>query len=171
MLWAYVAAVAFTRVFFGAHFPLDILAGTALGTASAMLVAVAFERRRRRRARSRAREPLDDGAHAGRGDAVARGRSRARRSSTRAQHVGRLVIVDDGSSPEVAQQLDRIAADAGAELVRLPARSGKGTAVRAGIDHALANVAGAGVLVIDADGQHPASRSPPSWTPPATRSS
>ena len=47
-LWAYVAAVAFTRVMFGAHFPLDVLAGTALGTASALLVAVAFERLRRR---------------------------------------------------------------------------------------------------------------------------
>jgi maltose/moltooligosaccharide transporter len=39
-LWAYVAAVAFTRVFFGAHFPLDVLAGTALGTAAALLVAL-----------------------------------------------------------------------------------------------------------------------------------
>jgi membrane-associated phospholipid phosphatase len=38
-LWGYVAAVALTRVFFGAHFPLDVLAGTALGTASAILVA------------------------------------------------------------------------------------------------------------------------------------
>jgi membrane-associated phospholipid phosphatase len=38
-LWGYVAAVAFTRVFFGAHFPFDVLAGTALGTASAILVA------------------------------------------------------------------------------------------------------------------------------------
>jgi membrane-associated phospholipid phosphatase len=38
-LWGYVAAVAFTRVYFGAHFPLDVLAGTALGTASAILVA------------------------------------------------------------------------------------------------------------------------------------
>ena len=47
-LWAYVAAVAFTRVRFGAHFPLDIVAGTALGTASALLIAVAFERMTRR---------------------------------------------------------------------------------------------------------------------------
>jgi MFS transporter, DHA1 family, tetracycline resistance protein len=43
-LWVYVAAVAFTRVLFGAHFPFDVLAGTALGTASALLVAVAFAR-------------------------------------------------------------------------------------------------------------------------------
>jgi len=44
MLWAYVAAVAFTRVMFGAHFPLDVLAGTALGVGSALLVAYAWER-------------------------------------------------------------------------------------------------------------------------------
>ena len=35
LLWGYVAIVAFTRVFFGAHFPLDALAGIALGTVSA----------------------------------------------------------------------------------------------------------------------------------------
>ena len=38
-LWAYVAAVAFTRVMFGAHFPLDVIAGTVLGAASAYAVA------------------------------------------------------------------------------------------------------------------------------------
>jgi undecaprenyl-diphosphatase len=48
-LWIYVAAVAWTRVMFGAHFPLDVLAGTALGAASALLVALAFDRFRRRR--------------------------------------------------------------------------------------------------------------------------
>ena len=57
-LWAYVAAVAFTRVMFGAHFPLDVLAGTALGTASALLVAVAFERLRRRAGSPAEAEPL-----------------------------------------------------------------------------------------------------------------
>jgi undecaprenyl-diphosphatase len=50
VLWAYVAAVAFTRVMFGAHFPLDVLAGTALGTASAILVVVVAERLGRRAA-------------------------------------------------------------------------------------------------------------------------
>jgi membrane-associated phospholipid phosphatase len=30
-LLAYVAAVAFTRVLFGAHFPLDVLVGAAVG--------------------------------------------------------------------------------------------------------------------------------------------
>jgi MFS family permease len=42
ILWAYVAAVAFTRVLFGAHFPLDILAGTALGYVSARAVYAIF---------------------------------------------------------------------------------------------------------------------------------
>jgi undecaprenyl-diphosphatase len=60
-LWVYVAAVAFTRVLFGAHFPLDVLAGTALGTASALLVAVAFARVRvRAAARSSARTRIED---------------------------------------------------------------------------------------------------------------
>jgi membrane-associated phospholipid phosphatase/predicted MFS family arabinose efflux permease len=44
VLVAYIAAVAFTRVMFGAHFPVDVLAGTALGTGSALAVAVAAER-------------------------------------------------------------------------------------------------------------------------------
>jgi membrane-associated phospholipid phosphatase len=42
--WAYIAVVAFTRVLFGAHFPADVVAGTALGTASALLVAYAVRR-------------------------------------------------------------------------------------------------------------------------------
>jgi undecaprenyl-diphosphatase len=36
-LFIYAAAVAFTRVMFGAHFPLDVVAGTVLGFASARL--------------------------------------------------------------------------------------------------------------------------------------
>jgi MFS family permease len=35
VLWAYVVTVAFTRVLFGAHFPLDTVAGIALGYVSA----------------------------------------------------------------------------------------------------------------------------------------
>jgi undecaprenyl-diphosphatase len=55
LLWAYVAAVAFTRVMFGAHFPLDVLAGTALGTARALPVVIAFELTRRPAGRRRGR--------------------------------------------------------------------------------------------------------------------
>ena len=77
------------------------------------------------------------------------------------EHVGRLVLVDDGSDATVARQLNHIAAIEGAELVRREERGGKGSAVRSGIDHLL--VSGTppeAVLVIDADGQHPASMIP-----------
>ena len=37
LLWAYMAAVAFTRVLFGAHFPADVIVGIALGYASARM--------------------------------------------------------------------------------------------------------------------------------------
>jgi membrane-associated phospholipid phosphatase/predicted MFS family arabinose efflux permease len=50
LLWGYVAAVAFTRVMFGAHFPLDVLAGTALGAASAYAVVALVARYRSRAA-------------------------------------------------------------------------------------------------------------------------
>jgi maltose/moltooligosaccharide transporter len=42
ILWAYVIAVAFTRVLFGAHFPLDTVAGIALGYVSARAVYALF---------------------------------------------------------------------------------------------------------------------------------
>ena len=47
------------------------------------------------------------------------------------EHVDSLVIVDDGSRPDVAEQLDALAEEFGAQLVRQPERSGKGSAVRA----------------------------------------
>jgi membrane-associated phospholipid phosphatase/predicted MFS family arabinose efflux permease len=148
-LWAYVAAVAFTRVFFGAHFPFDVVAGTALGTASALLIALAFERRRPRVADA---EPLPDSPTV---VAVMPSYDDVPEPELVQQvlaHVDRLVLVDDGSREEVARELDRIAADPRVELLRLPAQNGKGSAVRAGIERARADA----VLVIDADGQHPA---------------
>ena len=55
-MWGYVAAVGFTRVMFGAHFPLDVLAGTILGAASAYAAAgiVARVASRRRTAQATA---------------------------------------------------------------------------------------------------------------------
>ena len=43
VFWGYVAAIAVSRVMFGAHFPSDVVAGTALGTASALMVASAAQ--------------------------------------------------------------------------------------------------------------------------------
>ncbi len=152
-LWAYVAAVAFTRVFFGAHFPFDVVAGTALGTASALLVALAFERRRPRVADA---EPLPDSPTV---VAVMPSYDDVPERELVHQvlaHVDRLVLVDDGSREDVARELDRIATDPRVELLRLPGQSGKGSAVRAGIERARADA----VLVIDADGQHPADAIP-----------
>ena len=154
VLWAYVAAVAFTRVMFGAHFPLDTVAGTALGTASALLVAGAAARLRPRPAGG-AGEPVElDPARVvavmpSYDDVPAR-----ELVEGTLRRVGRLVLVDDGSSAAVARRLEEVAAAAGAELVRLPRNGGKGSAVRAGIERALATGAEA-VLVLDADGQHP----------------
>jgi glycosyltransferase involved in cell wall biosynthesis len=72
--------------------------------------------------------------------------------------VDRLVLVDDGSPAEAARALDALAHETGAEIVRLPANAGKGSAVAAGLRH-LAGRAEA-VLVLDADGQHPVSAVP-----------
>ncbi len=153
-LWAYVAAVAFTRVFFGAHFPFDVVAGTALGTASALLVALAFERRRP--VVSDAQPLADDATVVAVMPSHDDVPDEALVKSVLA-HVDRLVLVDDGSSEEVARTLDAIADRPRVELVRLPERRGKGSAVRFGI----ARTMGADtVLVIDADGQHPADAIP-----------
>jgi membrane-associated phospholipid phosphatase len=157
LMWSYVAAVAFTRVMFGAHFPLDVVAGTAMGAGSAILVAAYFDRRER--ARSRVAERIDlkgDDVYAvmpSYGDVPA-----PAHLAQVLEHVGGLVIVDDGSDGPVARELDRIAAGSSAELIRLPHQSGKGTAVRAGIEHVAGRAEA--VLVIDADGQHPAASIP-----------
>jgi glycosyltransferase involved in cell wall biosynthesis len=67
-----------------------------------------------------------------------------------------LTIVDDGSNPRVARELQRIAADSAVELVRHRERRGKGAALRTGIAAALDRTPKPDALVlIDADGQHP----------------
>jgi membrane-associated phospholipid phosphatase len=160
VLLAYVAAIALTRVVFGAHFPLDVVAGTMLGVGSALLVADVAERLAGRSSTSGKAEPYDEDAPLA---AVMPSYndvpSHALVEAT-LEHVDRLVLVDDGSDPEVARALDAVTAGdrRRVELVRLPLRSGKGSAVRAGVEHAREG-AGA-VVVIDADGQHPPSEIP-----------
>ena len=63
--------------------------------------------------------------------------------------VERVVVVDDGSSDETADE----ARQAGAEILRLPVNGGKGTAIRAGLARVLASEA-THVAFVDADGQH-----------------
>jgi membrane-associated phospholipid phosphatase/predicted MFS family arabinose efflux permease len=161
LLYAYIAAVAFTRVFFGAHFPLDTVAGTALGTASALVVAALLDRGRTLRPVAGTApvdlDPADVVAVMPTHDDVP---ERALVDDVLG-HVGRIVLVDDGSSPAVAARLDELAEPPRVELVRLPAQGGKGSAVRAGIERALAGKPTVdAVLVIDADGQHPAAAIP-----------
>ncbi len=72
------------------------------------------------------------------------------------KHVAGLTIVDDGSEEVVARDLEALAAEFGATLVRLPERRGKGAALRAGLESVRAEEPDVeAVLTIDADGQHP----------------
>lgn len=64
-----------------------------------------------------------------------------------------VLLVDDGSEPVCAAALDRLAAEDGIELLRLPHNQGKGGAVMAGLVHA-AGLGWTHALQIDADGQH-----------------
>jgi membrane-associated phospholipid phosphatase/predicted MFS family arabinose efflux permease len=157
-LWAYVAAVAVTRVLFGAHFPIDVLMGTFVGYASARLVAAAVG------LPARETPDTDDPPRADplpREEVVALMPSYGTPPSAALiaetqRHVGRLVIVDDGSEPADAALLASRAEAAGADLLRLPENVGKGFAVRAGLDRILAEEGtSTAVLLIDADGQHP----------------
>jgi len=72
--------------------------------------------------------------------------------------VGRVVLVDDGSPPAAARELDRLARETGAEVVRLERNSGKGAAIAAGLRYLESRVDA--VLVLDCDGQHPPSAVP-----------
>jgi glycosyltransferase involved in cell wall biosynthesis len=63
--------------------------------------------------------------------------------------VDRVVVVDDGSTDATAER----AIAAGADLVALRPNRGKGAALRAGIDRALALGADT-VVTLDADGEH-----------------
>jgi dolichol-phosphate mannosyltransferase len=159
VLFVYVAAVAFTRVMFGAHFPLDVIAGTALGTGSALLVSAAAERLRGRAASATAVDPLPEDASVVAVMPSFNDVPPAQLVESALEHVDRLVLVDDGSDPAVADALDGIdATHDRVEIVRLPSRGGKGSAVKAGVDHVRGEADA--VLVIDADAQHPADAIP-----------
>lgn len=65
------------------------------------------------------------------------------------RHVSSVVVVDDGSTDATADEATR----AGAEVLRLPANSGKGSALRAGLG-AILEGDPTHVAFVDADGQH-----------------
>ena len=70
------------------------------------------------------------------------------------QHGLAVFLVDDGSGPSCAAELDRLArADVQVRLLRLPENQGKGAAVMAGLT-AAASGGFSHALQIDADGQH-----------------
>jgi membrane-associated phospholipid phosphatase/predicted MFS family arabinose efflux permease len=162
ILVAYIALNAVTRVAFGAHFPVDVVAGAALGYGSALATRSLFLQTATLREREERPPPVTvvpDHVWAvmpTHGDVP----EHALVADVRRQ-VGGLTIVDDGSERGVALALDRIADEHGAELVRLPERRGKGAALREGVGAALAHDSPPeAVLLIDADGQHPADAIP-----------
>jgi glycosyltransferase involved in cell wall biosynthesis len=65
------------------------------------------------------------------------------------RHVERVVVVDDGSADRTAER----AAAAGAEVLRQPRNTGKGAALRAGMEWLAARGVDR-VLTMDGDGQH-----------------
>ena len=64
-------------------------------------------------------------------------------------HVGRVLVVDDGSTDATTAEASR----AGADVVTLPANGGKGTALRAGLARLLSSGA-THIAFVDADLQH-----------------
>ena len=155
---AYIAVNAVTRVSFGAHFPLDVVAGMALGYASALAGRSLYVQTASLRDRSHAPAvPVSLVPESVRAVMPTHGDIPDRSLVDEVMHnVGALTIVDDGSDASEAKKLDRIAAESGADLVRLPEHRGKGAALREGIAAAMAHESPPeAVLVVDADGQHP----------------
>lgn len=72
------------------------------------------------------------------------------------EHVGSLLVVSDGMEQPALDVLRRRAEATGAEVLHLDTRNGKGSALALGLKHLLGRQPPPdGVLVIDADGQHP----------------
>ena len=65
------------------------------------------------------------------------------------RHIPRVLVVDDGSTDQTGER----AAETGAEVLRQPENSGKGSAVRTGLERILTSDA-THVVFLDADGQH-----------------
>lgn len=75
--------------------------------------------------------------------------------------VGGVLLVDDGTPPVQAAELECLAEEICATLVRLPENRGKGTAIAAGLRHLRASAEPPeAVLLVDADGQHPSDAIP-----------
>jgi predicted MFS family arabinose efflux permease len=162
ILIAYIVLNAFTRVSFGAHFPADVVAGAALGYGSALAARSVFAQTAALRERAEKPELVtlsSDNTHAvmpSHGDVPDR-----KLVEEVLDNVGGLTIVDDGSDPDTARELDRISEELGVELVRLPEQRGKGAALRTGVEAVMARQPPPeAALLIDADGQHPASAIP-----------
>jgi MFS family permease len=160
-LIAYIALNAATRIAFGAHFPVDVAAGVALGYGSALAgrSLVAQANALRALPTGATTMPARSALEPERVWAVMPSHDDVPDPSLVQRVLGRvagLTIVDDGSSPATAQALDRIASHPSVDLLRLPRRRGKGAALKAGIATALAHSPRPeAVLLIDADGQHP----------------
>jgi membrane-associated phospholipid phosphatase/predicted MFS family arabinose efflux permease len=158
-LLAYVALNAVTRVAFGAHFPIDVIAGTALGYGSAVAARSLLSQRWLAQPAEQRTDVVPAVLDLRRVWAVMPTHGDVPDRALVGEvlrHVRGLAIVDDGSDERIARELELIAAQPRVELLRLPVRRGKGTALRVGIAAMLARVPQpAAVLLIDADGQHP----------------
>lgn len=76
-------------------------------------------------------------------------------------HVGELLLVADGKPASTERELRRLVERLGLSLLQLPENRGKGAALAAGLRELLAREPPPeAVVVIDADGQHPADAIP-----------